>query len=132
MRRDFKLPADDEVFLDSREADWEAIRDNGTQWLVIENYDLPSGYNVSQSSLALRIQDMYPDVQIDMAYFAPALARTDGKQMNALSLTTMLGKQWQQWSRHRVGEDAWQIGVDNVQRHLDYVRAFLEGELRKP
>lgn len=131
MRRDFKLPADDEAFLDSRGHGWETVRENGTRWLLLENYQLPAGYNVTQASIALRIQEMYPDVQIDMAYFLPHLARTDGQPINALTPLAIDGKQWQQWSRHRTGADAWQIGVDNVERHLLFTQAFLETELRK-
>ncbi len=131
MRRHFKLPADDEVFLDSRGHAWETVREGATQWLLLENYQLPAGYNVAQASVGLRIQEMYPDIQIDMAYFFPMLARADGQVINALSPTTIDGKQYQQWSRHRVGNEAWQIGIDNVERHLLYVQAFLEAELRK-
>lgn len=130
MRRQFTLPAHDEAFLDSRSYSWDTIRENGTQWLLLESYELPSGYNVANSSIALRIQDMYPDVQIDMAYFFPHLSRADGQPINALSPAPIDGKQWQQWSRHRVG-DAWQIGLDNVERHLLFIRAFLEEEFRK-
>jgi hypothetical protein len=132
MRRQFTLPGHDVTFLDSRGHPWEAILEGGTQWVLIENYDLPTGYNVARASIALRIQAMYPDVQIDMAYFSPHLARADGKVINALTPASIDGKQWQQWSRHRPqGNGDWQIGVDNIERHLLFVRAFLDEELRK-
>jgi len=132
MRRQFTLPAPDVTFLESRAHPWEAISENGTQWVLIKNFDLPAGYNASKASIALRIQPMYPDVQIDMAYFLPHLARTDGMPINALTPTPIDGQQWQQWSRHRPrADDDWQIGVDNIERHLLFVRAFLEQELIK-
>ncbi len=129
MRRAFDLLAVDREFLDSREKPWETIVES-SQWVLIEGFELPVGYNHSVVSVALRLPASYPDVQIDMAYFFPALARADGKIINRLTPQPLDGKAWQQWSRHRVGEDAWRPGTDNMETHLLYVTAWLEAELQ--
>ncbi len=131
MRRMFELPADDREFLDSINKDWETIKEGDARWLIIKSLDIPVGYNNSIADVALRIPDSYPDVQIDMAYFNPFLARSDKKVINQLSNLNIDGKVWQQWSRHRVNPNDWQPGIDNIERHLLYVTAFLANELKK-
>jgi hypothetical protein len=66
-----------------------------------------------------------------MAYFNPALARDDGKQIGAVTPFQLDGKTWQQWSRHRSNVTDWRPGEDNIETHLLYVTAFLESELKK-
>ena len=93
-----------------------------------------SGCRVYGSDMRLRIGNdavYYPDVQVDMANFFPALGRKSGKSIKALTNRVLDGKNWQQWSRHRVEPDAWCPGIDNVESHLRFVTAFLEGELQK-
>jgi hypothetical protein len=131
MRRAFDLSEVDREFLDARGQPWEASLEGQNRWVLIENFDLPAGYNYSVVSVALLLPASYPDVQIDMAYFFPALARKDAKAINALSNRALDQKTWQQWSRHRVEPDAWRPGVDNIETHLRFVTAWLEEELHK-
>jgi hypothetical protein len=131
VRRAFTLPEIDREFLDSRGKQWETLIEGQSRWVIIDGFALPRGYNHSVVAVALLLQDSYPDVQIDMAYFSPALARADGKVIRALSDRSLDGKTWQQWSRHRVGEGAWRPGIDNIETHLLYVTAFLTQELSK-
>jgi hypothetical protein len=130
MRRQFQLPAVDQEFLDARRKPWEAVMEALVRWVIIEEFTVPAGYNYGLVSVALRIEPSYPDVQIDMAYFLPHLARADGKPIQALSPHPLDGKSWQRWSRHR-GSDGWRPGIDNIETHLLYVTAFLEAELKK-
>lgn len=131
MRRAFALPEIDREFLDSRGKPWETLIEGQSRWVIIDGFALPPGYNHSVVAVALLLQDSYPDVQIDMAYFFPALARADGKTIRALSNQPLDGKIWQRWSRHRVGEGAWRPGIDNIETHLLYVSVFLTQELSK-
>lgn len=131
MRREFTLTNADRDFLESRNRPWEAILEGQNRWVIIEGFDVPKGYDHEVTLVALLLPAAYPDVQIDMAYFCPGLARADGKPIAALSPRQLDGKTWQQWSRHRVGNDAWQAGIDNIEKHLRYVTAFLESELLK-
>jgi hypothetical protein len=131
MRRTFRLSASDEEYLDSRNQPWETLIEVQARRVVIEGFAVPTGYNVMSATVALFLHQSYPDVQIDMAYFLPHLTRADGKGIGALSLITLDGRSWQRWSRHRVGGDEWRPGVDNIERHLLFVTAFLEKELTK-
>lgn len=131
MRRAFTLPEGDREFLDSRGKPWETLLEGQSRWVIINGFALPPGYNLSESVVALLLHASYPDIQIDMAYFFPALARADGKSIRALADQQLDGKVWQRWSRHRVGAAEWRPGVDNVETHTLYVSAFLAEELGK-
>jgi len=130
-RQDFRLPESDEAYLNSLGLPWEAVRDGSTQWLIIHNWKLPSGYNQAETSLALLIPDNYSDSQIDMVYFNPHLARADGRAIGALATQTIAGVSWQRWSRHRTGANPWRPGVDDVASHLALVDEWLRREFSK-
>lgn len=124
------LPADRE-YLDSLGLRWEAVEEGGIKAAVIYDWPLPEGYNVGEANVHVRLNPGYPDTQIDMAYFSPALARADNRGIGGLSLCSFDGRQWQQWSRHRTSNSTWRIGDDNLSTHMPLVRNWLEAELRK-
>lgn len=128
LRRQFQLPAEDVAYLNQLSLDWETINEGGTLWLLIHGWRIPQGYNHSAVALALRIPPNYSDSQIDMVYFKPGLARTDGQPIAALSPLTIDGEQWQQWSRHRTGTNPWRPGEDDVSSHLCLVDEWLRRE----
>lgn len=129
MRRQFRLPPDDEVYLDSLGLPWETVIDAAMQWLVIHDHPLPAGYTVERAHVALSVPPGYPDVQIDMVYFSPALARSDGRPIGALADQQIEGRTWQRWSRHRTEQNPWRPGVDDVATHLLLVDHWLRREL---
>jgi len=131
MRRQFALPEADEKFLDSLGLPWETVIFNTAQWLILHNYCVPSGYNHTQTFLAVRISPGYPDTQLDMVYFSPPLARADGKVIGALTTLMLDGKTYQQWSRHRTGANPWRPGEDDLSTHVELVRHWLEREFNK-
>ncbi len=124
------LPADRE-YLDSIGLRWEAVEEGGIKAAVIYDWPLPKGYNVIEADVHVRLNPGYPDTQIDMAYFSPALARADSRGIGGLSMCSFDGRQWQQWSRHRTSNSTWRIGEDNLSTHMSLVRDWLEAELRK-
>jgi hypothetical protein len=131
QRVQFKLLPGDLAFLNSLGLRWEAVLDGQVMCAIIYDWPLPPGYNVEVTDVHVRMTQGYPDSQIDMAYFAPALARSDGRSVNGLSFIPFDGRQWQQWSRHRTANSPWRIGEDDLSTHLGYVFAWLEAELRK-
>ena len=131
MRRQFQLPEGDEGGIEARGLPWETIVEGGSRWLLIHNFPVPVGYNHLTASAALRIPPSYPDDQIDMVYFSPALALASGKAIGALTLTTIDGKSYQQWSRHRTEANPWRPGLDDVGTHLLQVESWLARELVK-
>lgn len=121
-RRHFRLPADDEAFLDASGYRWETAAEAGVQRVVIYGYSVPAGYTTTTVDLNLRIESGYPDTQVDMVYVYPALAKVSGGAIPALSTDQFDGKSWQRWSRHRTGVNPWRPGVDNVETHLAAVQ----------
>jgi len=129
LRRDFKLAADDAGFLDSLGLPWETAKDaNGTLLVIIDGWSIPPGYNVPSAKLALVIPQGYPDTQIDMAYFSPALSRRDGRAIKNLSSVQWQAGSFQQWSRHRTPANPWRPGIDDISSHLALVDEFLRRE----
>jgi len=130
MRRQFQLAGVEEEQLAGRGLTWETVIENNTRWIIFHQYPIPEGYNYRVVNAALIIPPSYPDEQIDMVYFFPALALTNGKPIGALSPCQLDGNQYQRWSRHRK-QDEWRPGLDNVYTHLLQVDSWLERELKK-
>jgi hypothetical protein len=130
-RRDFTLLEEDELYLDNLGLVWEAINVMGVKWLLIKNYPIIPGYNVSHSTVAIRITAGYPTAQLDMVYFSPPLARADGQPINALSSFQLDGLTYQQWSRHRTATNPWRPDIDNLGTHVPLADAWLKLEFEK-
>lgn len=128
MRRQFDLSEEDEECLKARRLEWETVVEDKTKWLIFLNYPVPANYNHTTAQMALRIKPSYPDDDIDMAYFYPALALKNAKVIRQLSNCQIDGKQYQQWSRHRTRENPWRPGIDNVGTHLLAVDDWLRRE----
>lgn len=131
VRRQFTLLEGDAAYLNGCGLRWEALVEGGLQAIVIYGFPLPGGYNVSAADVHVRFNSGYPDTQLDMAYFSPALARADGRGINNLSMTTLDSRQWQQWSRHRTPTSAWRPGIDDLSTHMALVEDWLAAELHK-
>jgi hypothetical protein len=129
LRRQFKLPEDDEDCLTARRLSWETIRGGDAMWLIVHDYPIPGGYSATVARLALHLPPTYPDDQIDMVYFNPSLALASGRGIRQLSMTTIDGQPYQQWSRHRTPVNPWRPGVDNIGTHLIQVDTWLRREL---
>jgi hypothetical protein len=129
MRRHFELSEEDEDYLKARGLEWETVIEGEANWLIILNYPLETGYNCAKANVALRMKPSYPDDEIDMAYFFPALSLTSGKGIRQLSSLTISGVPYQQWSRHRTPQNPWKPGIDNVGSHMVAVDDWLRREV---
>lgn len=125
LREHFHLPDEDLLFLDRLGLPWETVSERNVQRVVIYDYSLPQGYKESQVDLNVRIERTYPDTQIDMVYFSPAVERVDGGVIRAICNDSFDGKNWQRWSRHRTPQNPWRPGIDNLESHLMLVREWL-------
>lgn len=131
-RRDFRLPAADEAFLDSLGVAWEAVQEGGAQWIILRQYRLPPGYAPERVDIAIQISAGYPDAALDMAFFLPHVRRVDGRPIPFTEgRVTVLGAAWQQWSRHRTGANPWIPGEDDLASHVHYMDAWLAAEFTK-
>lgn len=130
-RRQFSLPEEDAEWLDGLELVYELVAEGGIPRVVIYGWPVPPGYNVEKVDVNVRIDSGYPDTQIDMAYFTPALVRRDGRSIRATSDDSFDGKVWQRWSRHRTAANPWRPGLDSLSTHFALVEDWLARELRK-
>lgn len=118
VRREFALPEDDQEFLDGLNLRWELVLDGGVQWLLLYEFPLPPGFNVQSVTMAIRIIPGYPAAALDMVYVSPPLGRVDGKPIPALSLCSIVGSQFQQWSRHYTAVHPWRPNIDSIASHI--------------
>lgn len=125
MRRELTLGEGDVRALDALGVPWETVA-APTRHLLVHGFPLPAGYNVPKATLAVRL-DSYPPGMIDMAFFSPALSRTDGQPIGATAQTAIGASPFQQWSRHY----PWRQGEDSLATHLGRIRAWLRKEFRK-
>jgi hypothetical protein len=133
MRREFVLPERDVLHLNSLGLPWETIGSpqRGGAHVLVHQFPVPAGYTVPTTTVALRIEPLYPDVQIDMAYFYPALSRADGRAVNTITAESIDGQTFQRWSRHRTSENPWRPGIDCLATHLGQVEHWLSNELTR-
>ena len=128
LRRQFDLLPNDFEFLEEYGLPWETIVD-GSQWVLIHEFQTDEGYDHPRVTAAIRMETGYPNTELNMVYFFPALARKDGKPIGATQATqTIDGKNYQRWSRHRTGENPWKIGRDNLGTHVILIEDWLARE----
>lgn len=130
-RRDFSLPSEDAEWLECIGNRYELVQEGGVLRVVIYGWSVPAGYEQGEVDLHVRIEPGYPDAQIDMVYFNPPLARTDGRAIGAASNESFDGKVWQRWSRHRTPANPWRPGVDMLSTHFALIDEWLVRELAK-
>tara|TARA_Y100001956_G_C4081437_1_gene168617 strand:- start:314 stop:961 length:648 start_codon:yes stop_codon:yes gene_type:complete len=129
---DSLLPLKDIEFLDREfKGCWSLKRQNNLNLLRIQEFQVPKGYNVTDVDMIIIIPDRYDSVQLDMAYFKPALSRADGRSINNLASQVFAGESFQRWSRHRDNDNPWIIGVDCIESHVELIRFFLRKELER-
>ncbi|SHN32848.1 E2/UBC family protein [Mucilaginibacter sp. OK098] len=131
MRKQFPLPEDDIIFLESQGMEWETVNNQGMHWVILYNYPVPPGYQIDKTTVAIKIETGYPRTGLDMAYFYPPLAREDGQPIGAVVQQQIDGLSFQRWSRHRTVVNPWREGVDDLSTHLSLVNFWFEQEFIK-
>lgn len=132
QRRQVQLPKADELFLNGLNCRWETIVDGGMNWVLLHERLLPTGFVQKLVDIAINLTPGYPPATLDMAYFFPALSRTDGRPIpRSDSFQAIDGKSWQRWSRHRTAENPWVPGEDDLASHYCYVQSWLHDEPRR-
>ena len=131
MTRQFALLPEDESFLNEYGLPWETVAD-GSRWVLIRDFPTPTGYNHDKVTVAIRLETGYPNVQLDMVYFNPPLARRDGRAIGAADVVQPItGVQYQRWSRHRTANNPWRPGEDNIGSHVFLIEDWLQREFEK-
>lgn len=131
LRRQFDLLPEDEQFLDQFGLPWETVVD-GSRWILLHAFPAGDRYNHPNPITGIRMETGYPNAQLDMVYFYPALARRDGKPIGAAdAVQTIDGKSFQRWSRHRTAQNPWKPSEDNLGSHVHLIEDWLDREFRK-
>ncbi|WP_423820199.1 multiubiquitin domain-containing protein [Salinimicrobium sp. TIG7-5_MAKvit] len=126
-----QLTSDDISFIKSYSEQVEFIMNGNTCWVVFRQFKVPKGYNVEMADMAIMIPNNYPLGRLDMFYFNPALSRKDAKNIGALTSTTLEGKNYQRWSRHRTSSNPWNPEIDNLESQVMLATSCLESEFKK-
>ena len=127
IRKLFSLPEEELEYLNKTFPFWEAIKER-RNWLLIHDFPVPEGYTQKKVIAAIEIPLSYPVARLDMVYFYPALARSDGKAIpKTQSMKTIDGKNFQRWSRHY---DNWDPESDSLITHLFTIKEWLLREFR--
>ncbi len=131
LRRQFELLPEDRQFLEECGLPWETIVD-GSQWVLVHDFPTHESYNQPRVTAAVRMETGYPNTELNMVYFFPALIRKDGRPIRAANAVQQLdGKPFQRWSRHRTAQNPWKIGRDNLGTHILLVEDWLEREFER-
>ena len=131
LRRDFDLLPQDEKFLEEYGLPWETVSD-GSQWVLIHEFLTHDGYNHLRVTAAIRLETGYPNTELNMVYFFPALARKDGRAIGATNAEQSIdGKTYQRWSRHRTAENPWRVGFDGLETHVYLIEDWLAREFER-
>lgn len=129
MRRAFILPANDVQYLESTGLQWETVIEGNARWLLIHGRPVHAGYEPEVALTALQIAPGYPDSQLDMVWFSPALTPRSGKPVRNLRTQRIDDRVFQRWSRHRTPVNPWRPGEDDVAAHLLLVDHWLLREV---
>jgi hypothetical protein len=126
----FSLLDKDNDYLQAQTAEWETVIDAGRRWLLIHHYQLPSGYNNVQVTVAIEIPTSYPEAAIDMFYVYPALKLISGTSIPKTQNTQVIGGlTYQRWSRHLNGATRWNPLTDSVATFLAVVEESILREV---
>lgn len=126
-RRAFRLPEEDEAYLDSLDLVWETVVETNVRWVLIHGHPMPEGYDHANVTMAIRIEGGYPPGALDMCYLFPPLARRDGKAIQSLSGQALEGETYQRWSRHY----GWREGDDTLVSHHLRIKNWIAAELTR-
>ena len=129
LRREFALLPVDIKFLDGTGLTWETVKVAERRWVLARDHELLPGYQPRKVTMALEIPKDYPQAQIDMFYFSPAVSRCDGVAIPNTQVTAPIdGMTFQGWSRHRTAAHPWDPNSDNVGTHFALVEHSLARE----
>jgi len=127
-RRDAPLLDADMAFLEAYGQPFDIVKD-GSTWVILHDFPVPSCFNHKSVSLAIRIEQGYPMTQLDMLYVFPKLARVDGREIPQTQVEQLIeGKTFQRWSRHRSGPNLWVPGIDCLETHVFLIEEIFEQE----
>jgi hypothetical protein len=94
----------------------------GWTFLVISDFELPSGFQPDRVELLVKLPPGFPDAAPDMFWVHPEVKAVNGGVPRATSTERLLGKNWQRFSWH-LAAGAWKPGLSDLRDFLRCVRA---------
>ena len=93
----------------------------GETLVVLSGVATPSGLAPRNVDVLIRIPSLFPAVNPDMFWVAPAITRDSGGVIVATQVTeNLVGRPWQRWSRH-LQPSQWRPDCDDLGTYLDIV-----------
>lgn len=89
----------------------------GWQFLVISDFELPTGFEPSRVELLVKLPPGFPDAAPDMFWVHPPVRTAAGNVPRSTSNERLLGKNWQRFSWH-LAAGAWRPGVSELRDFL--------------
>lgn len=121
------MPAADGAFLTSRGYSFVVSADRNHRCVVIKDYKLPPGYDMSHTDLLLRLPSGFPDATPDVWWCDPPVLRLGLLPPNADAKAEFLGRVWQGWS-HPLPDFAFGHTRSGLKRYLAVIDSdFLRG-----
>lgn len=130
VQGNFEVLPNDRDYLSHAFKKFRTTIENGRRWLIVEDYQLPDGYNHNTVALAVEIPIGYPQAQLDMFYTYPAVQLLTGQQPDRTEhRETIEGKNYQRWSRHRGQTSMWNPAVDSIITHFALIEEAIVREV---
>lgn len=116
---------EDRAFLGRKGWEVEVTLSGNERFIVVHGYKFPEKYTPSSADLLVKQPSGYPESGMDSFWTCPdiTLAATGEKPQSAHNYETILGQQWQFWSRH----GSWRPGIDTLETFF----ASINRELKK-
>lgn len=125
LRRQFSMGKEDTQYLEANHPNWETIVDGNNKVLLLHDFSIPDGYSVRTSTAAIIIPANYPTQGLDMVYFHPHIARSDGQAIRQTNVQVAFdGISYQRWSRHYT-VTRWKPDEDSIATHVMAIRDWL-------
>ncbi|MEW6058051.1 MAG: E2/UBC family protein [Bdellovibrionota bacterium] len=98
-------------------------QEGGWDFVVIEQYSLPNGFNQKSSPLLIKVPPNYPLGGMDMFWMHPQLLLANGAMPANTSIEQNLGQAWLRFSWH---PHRWNPSSDGLISYLKFIDSRLE------
>jgi len=129
------LPEEDVKFLDGLGLKWKlepepnGDPDSPSGFVVIEDFDVSGGgFTPGKTNLLIRIPALYNQTPLDMWFCQPYLTRGGGAPPQTEGRLSVLGRTWQQFSRH-LEPGTWIPGRDGLRSFFTFIFREMQGKV---
>jgi hypothetical protein len=120
----------DEEFLTRKGFRYDTFPHGNLLAVVIRDYPLPPGYQITQTDLLILLPGGFPDSAPDMWWCCPWVRLGNGSDPVNANVTEQIGgRSWQRFSRH-FGAVAWRAGRSGLESYVTLIGADLAKTVR--